>query len=102
MKRFTVLLAVLALIAVPLIGATVGTIKVTVTDASGAALPGATVEATSPTSIGSRTEVTDGMGVAHLSGLAPGKYTVKVSLEGMQSQTHTITVSSDKVSDVSA
>src|SRR5688572_8233475 len=102
MKRFTVLFAILALVAVPLFGATVGTIKVTVTDASGAALPGATVEASSPTAIGTRTEVTDSMGVAHLSGLAPGKYTVKVGLEGMQMQTHTITVSSDKVSDISA
>ena len=102
MKRFTVLLAVLALIALPIFGATVGTIKVTVTDASGAGLPGATVEATSPTSIGTRTEVTDGTGVAHLSGLAPGRYTVKVSLQGMQSQTLTTNVSSDKTSEVNA
>lgn len=102
MKRFTVLLAVLALIATPLFGATVGTIKVTVTDASGAALPGATVEATSSTTIGTRTEVTDSSGVANLTGLNPGKYTVKVSLEGMQTQTLTTSVSADKVTDVNA
>ncbi|HYR28498.1 MAG TPA: TonB-dependent receptor, partial [Thermoanaerobaculia bacterium] len=102
MKRFTVLLAVLALIAMPLVGATVGTIKVTVTDASGAALPGATVEATSPTSIGTRTEVTDSTGVANLSGLNPGRYTVKVSLSGMQTQTLTTSVSADKTTDLSS
>ena len=102
MKRFTTLLAVLALIAVPVFGATVGTIKVTVTDTSGAALPGATVEATSPTSIGTRTEVTDASGVANLSGLAPGRYTVRVTLEGMQVQTLTTSVSSDKTSEVNA
>lgn len=102
MKRFTTLLAVLALIAVPLFGATTGTIKVTVTDASGGALPGATVEAISPTTIGSRTEITDASGVANLSGLAPGRYTVKVSLEGLQTQTLTTSVSVDKVSEVNA
>src|SRR5215212_7601904 len=67
MKRFTVLLVLLALVAVPVFGATYGTIKVMVTDNSGAPLPGATVEATSPTFIGTRTEVTDANGVANLS-----------------------------------
>src|SRR5688572_15705736 len=102
MKRFTVLLAVLALIAVPVFGATYGTIKVTVTDASGAALPGATVEATSPGLIGTSTEVSDATGVANLRGLPPGRYTVKVSLSGMQTQTHSTSVSTDKTSEVAA
>jgi hypothetical protein len=102
MKRFTVFLAVLVLIAVPVFGATYGTIRVTVTDASGAALPGATIEATSPTSIGTRTEVTDSFGVANVSGLAPGRYAVKVSLEGFQVQTLTTNVSQDKTTDVTA
>ena len=102
MKRFTALLAVLALVAVPVFGATYGTIQVMVTDASGAALPGATVEATSPTLIGTRTEVTDATGVARLTGLTPGKYTVKVSLEGFQAQSLTTNVSQDKTSEITA
>lgn len=102
MKRFTVLMAVLALIAVPMLGATYGTVKVTVTDASGAALPGATVEATSPVFMGTRTEVTDASGVANLTGLTPGKYSVKVSLSGMQTQTLTTNVSQDKTTDLAA
>ena len=102
MKRFTVLLAILALVAVPVFGATYGTIKVTVTDASGAALPGATVEATSPNFIGTRTEVADSNGVANLTGLTPGRYSIKVSLDGFQAQTLTTSVSQDKTTDVTA
>jgi hypothetical protein len=100
MKRFTVFLAVLALVAVPVFGATYGTIKVMVTDSSGAPLPGATVEATSPVFMGTRTEVSDANGIANLSGLTPGRYTVKVSLEGFQAQTLTTHVSQDKTSDL--
>lgn len=102
MRRFTVLLAVMALLAVPVFGATYGTIKVTVTDSTGAALPGATVEATSTGFIGTRTEVTDSGGVANLTGLTPGRYNIKVTLEGFQTQNLTSSVSSDKTTDVSA
>jgi len=102
MKRFSVLLAVFALLAVPVFGATYGTIKVMVTDSSGAALPGATVEATSPVFIGTRTEVTDATGVANLSGLTPGKYSIKVTLDSFQTQTLTSSVASDKTTDVTA
>lgn len=102
MRRFTVLVAVLALLAVPVFGATYGTIKVTVTDATGAALPGATVEATSPVFIGTRTAVTDSTGTANLTGLTPGRYTVRLTLEGFQAQTLTTNVSSDTTTDVSA
>src|SRR5688572_9430720 len=102
MKRLIVLLAVFALLAVPVFGATYGTIKVMVTDSSGAALPGATVEATSPVFIGTRTEVTDATGVANLSGLTPGKYSIKVTLDSFQAQTLTSSVASDKTTEVTA
>ncbi|HUR79338.1 MAG TPA: TonB-dependent receptor [Thermoanaerobaculia bacterium] len=84
MRRFTVLLAVLGLLAVPMFGATTGTIAVTATDSTGAVLPGVTIEATSPVQIGTRTAVTDSRGQAILAGLTPGRYTIKGSLSGFQ------------------
>ena len=92
MRRFTVLLAVFALLAVPVFGATTGTISVTVTDSSGAVLPGVTVEATSPVQIGTRTVVTDSSGQALLVSMTPGKYTVKATLSGFQPATTSLTV----------
>ena len=102
MRRFTVLFAVLGLLAVPVFGATYGTIKVNVTDSTGAALPGATVEASSPTLIGTRTEVTDSTGTAIIAGVPPGRYTVTVTLSGMQSRSSTVNVSADKTADIHA
>jgi hypothetical protein len=87
MRRFTVLLAVFALLAVPMFGATTGTIAVTATDNTGAVLPGVTLEATSPVQIGTRTAVTDSRGQAILPGMTPGKYTIKASLSGFQPTT---------------
>jgi hypothetical protein len=84
MRRFTVLLAVLALLAVPMFGATTGTIAVTATDSTGAVLPGVTIEAASPVQIGTRTAVTDSRGQAILAGMTPGRYTIKGSLSGFQ------------------
>jgi hypothetical protein len=92
MRRFTVLLAVFALIAVPMFGATTGTIAVTVTDTTGAVLPGVTLEATSPVSLGVRSAVTDSSGQAVLVGLTPGRYTVKASLSGFQPVSSSVTV----------
>jgi len=101
MRRSLVVLLILA-VSIPVFGATYGTIKVTVTDSSGAALPGATVEATSPVFIGTRTETSDAAGTVNLSGLTPGKYSVKVSLDGFQTQNLTTNVSADKTTDVHA
>jgi Carboxypeptidase regulatory-like domain len=92
MRRFTVLLAVLALIAVPMFGATTGTIAVTATDTTGAVLPGVTIEATSPVQIGTRTAVTDSRGQAILAGLVPGRYTVRGTLSGFQPTTQQVAV----------
>src|SRR6266496_6858219 len=60
-------------------GSVVGVVK----DASGAVLPGATVEAASPVLIEkSRTAVTDGTGQYRIPDLLPGTYTVTFTLSG--------------------
>jgi hypothetical protein len=54
-----------------------------VRDASGGALPGVTVEASSPALIeGTRTVVTDGGGLYNFVDLRPGSYTVVFTLPG--------------------
>src|SRR5262245_52433421 len=62
-----------------------GSVDGTVTDPSGAVLPGATVEAASPALIeASRTTITDGRGVYKIIDLRPGTYTVTFTLAGFQ------------------
>jgi hypothetical protein len=59
------------------------TLTGTVRDASGAVLPGVTVEAASPALIEKvRTAVTDGSGVYRIVNLDPGVYSITFSLEG--------------------
>src|SRR5437763_603781 len=65
-------------------GQQTATLQGTVTDASGAPLPGVTVSAKSPALIGGeRTTVTTSAGDYVLRGLTPGDYTITYSLEGM-------------------
>jgi hypothetical protein len=60
-----------------------GTLTGTVRDASGAVLPGVTVEAASPTLIEKvRTAVTDGAGVYRIVNLDPGTYSLTFTLQG--------------------
>src|SRR6478736_8083660 len=60
-----------------------GTVTGTVKDASGAVLPGVTVEASSPALIEKvRTAVTDGTGQYRVENLRPGTYSVTMSLTG--------------------
>jgi len=60
-----------------------GSITVTVVDADGARLPGATVTASSDETLTRRTAVTDGQGVAQLVALDPSiNYVVTTSLDG--------------------
>ena len=56
----------------------------TVTDDQGGALPGATVTASSSATGASRTTVTDAGGVYQLLALPPGAYDVKVELSGFR------------------
>lgn len=63
-----------------------GSIAGGVTDATGAALPGVTVEAASPALIEKvRTAVTDGQGSYRITELRPGVYTVTFTLTGFRS-----------------
>jgi hypothetical protein len=56
-----------------------GRIDITVTDSTGAILPGATVEITGPQNA---TAVSDAKGEAHFLNLAPGTYAVSAKLQG--------------------
>jgi hypothetical protein len=59
-----------------------GSIEGTVKDASGAVLPGVTVEARSPALVGVATAVTDAEGVYRFPSLTPGAYDLTASLQG--------------------
>ena len=60
-----------------------GSITVTVVDADGGAIPGATVEASSDQTLSRRTAITDGNGVALLRNMAPAaNYVVTTTMDG--------------------
>ena len=64
-------------------GVQTGTIRGTVKDQQGLALPGATITATSPTLQGDRTVVTDTDGSFLFRAIPPGTYHLKVEMSGM-------------------
>src|SRR5262245_48229505 len=84
--RFTLFVCSLLLLLPTLAAAesaTTGTIAGTAKDATGAVLPGVTVEAASPALIEKvRSAVTDGEGNYRIIDLRPGTYTVTFSLPG--------------------
>ena len=61
---------------------TTGSINGKVADSSGGVLPGVTVSATSPSSMGIQSSVTDSGGYYRFPALAPGTYTVTFELPG--------------------
>jgi hypothetical protein len=63
---------------------TTGRIVGTVTDATGAALPGVTVTAASPALQGTATAVSDGSGTYRFPSLPPGTYTITATLSGFK------------------
>lgn len=80
-----------ALLLVPLVGVAqidAGTIVGTVSDQTGAALPGATVTVTNKSTGVATTIVTNPEGQYQVLALIPGAYTVTASAKGMQSQTY--------------
>src|SRR5687768_12183870 len=82
-RRSGVLVLVGLFLLVPLVAQAQATLAGVVRDASGAVLPGVTVEASSPVLIEkSRTAVTDGTGRYQVVGLFAGTYTVSYSLAG--------------------
>src|SRR3954454_19582341 len=64
-------------------GVQTGTIRGTVKDQQGLALPGATITATSPTLQGERTVVTDTDGSFLFRAIPPGTYQLKSEMSGM-------------------
>ena len=81
LRRLPLAIALL-FIATSLAAQTTGSIIGTVVGADGSALPGTTVQATSPSLQGARVAVTDASGSYHLPLLPPGRYNVTASLEG--------------------
>jgi hypothetical protein len=63
---------------------TEGGISGTVTDSSGAAIPGATVTVTNTATRGTRTTTTNGQGLYSFPALPPGSYELKVELQGFK------------------
>ena len=59
-----------------------GSIAGTIKDSSGAILPGATVQATSPALVGSQTAVADEQGNYRFPALTPGLYEINATLQG--------------------
>jgi outer membrane receptor protein involved in Fe transport len=68
-----------------------------VADADGAAIPGVSISVTSPALQGQRTVVTDNSGEFLVPSLPPGDYTVTFVLDGFDTQTRTIKLSSAQV-----
>ena len=91
MKLLTLLVAAVLCspaLAIAQIGQT-ASLTGTVTDSSGAVLPGVTVTAASEAVLGgSRTTVTDENGVYRFPALPPGTYSVKVELSGFRTASH--------------
>src|SRR5947209_6988090 len=81
-KIFVMMLLVALAMAPALIAQTTGNIEGTVTDQSGASLPGVTVEATSPNLQGTRTAITGSDGRYRFASLPPGPYKVTGNLSG--------------------
>jgi hypothetical protein len=81
--RYLLLAAACLLLIVPAVSAqTTGNIRGEITDADGKALPGVTIEATSPSLQGTRTVVTGDSGVFSIVSVPPGTYRVRASLAG--------------------
>jgi Carboxypeptidase regulatory-like domain len=83
MRTATKCLAILAVLLLPAAVYAQGSLTGTVRDASGAVLPGVTVEAASPVLIEkTRSAVTDGTGQYRIIDLRPGVYTLTATLPG--------------------
>jgi hypothetical protein len=89
MRHKFVLLAVIAVLLAPVtaLAQQTGAIAGRAVDNSGGALPGVTVEATSPSLPSARVAVTGDNGDYRLAALPPGTYTVTFTLSGMQKLT---------------
>ena len=85
MARLTMVLVLALFVLVPSIASAQAQITGTVTDTSGAALPGVTIEASSSALIeGARSVVTNASGQYRLVDLRPGVYTVTFTVSGFR------------------
>ena len=84
-RPFAALLMIVALAAPAWAQEQRGSVEGVVRDASGAVLPGSTVEATSPTGVVQSTTA-DGVGVYRFPSLPPGTYKLSATLQGFQSR----------------
>ncbi|PYQ56364.1 MAG: TonB-dependent receptor, partial [Acidobacteria bacterium] len=98
MSRFRFVLGLVSLlVCTSLFAQTTGNLAGKVTDANGAALPGVTVEARSPSLQGIRTAATERDGSYRFALLPPGDYVVAFRLEGLAPETRkNVTVSLGK------
>ena len=99
-SRLWVLVLALTVLAVPALRAqsTTGAVEGVVKDASGAVLPGATVEATGPAGI--VRSVSDDQGEFRFPRLLPGRYKVMATLSGFSTRESDVTVTVDKTARV--
>jgi hypothetical protein len=99
--RIGLMLAVALLLIAPMaVAQTTGTIEGTVVDQNGGALPGVTVEATSPALQGSRTATTGSDGRFRFVNVPPGQYKVTGNLSGFGTVQKTATVPLDGTATV--
>ncbi len=79
-----------------------GSIVGTVTDSSGAALPGATVTVEQTETKFSRELVTDASGIYHFTAVPSGTYTISVKMNGFRTYTRSVPVTLNSVARVDA
>ena len=99
-RAHLVIPAILLLAASAALGQTTGTIEGTVTDQSGDALPGVTVEIASPNLQGVRSAVTAADGHYRFPSVPPGVYTVTADLSGFGKVQKKATVTLDATASV--
>ncbi len=100
LRYFWVLSACLLLVAPAIFAQTTGTIEGTVIDPSAQALPGVTVEITSPNLQGTRTATTGNDGRFRFVSVPPGQYKVTANLSGMGTVARNATVQLDSTASV--